>query len=69
VEDILVDGDKAAVRILICGTHGREWSGVPATHKKVSRPALATMRSRNGKHIEIFEIEDRHRLRRLLLDQ
>ena len=35
VEDVIVEGDKAAVRLRFTGTHEGEFMGVPPTHKRI----------------------------------
>ena len=40
VEEVLVDGDRAAARIVIEGTHEGELRGIPPTHRLVSFGAI-----------------------------
>lgn len=47
VEDLMVDGDKVAVRATLHGTHTGEFLGIPATGKTVAVP-LADFGRING---------------------
>jgi steroid delta-isomerase-like uncharacterized protein len=44
VHDVLVDGDRAAARIVISGTHQGEFMGRPATGSAVLFPAINLFR-------------------------
>ncbi|MGH2617359.1 MAG: ester cyclase [Thermomicrobiales bacterium] len=56
-EDILVDGDKAAVRSTIRGTHEGDFL-VPATGLPVEFMAIDIHRVENGQIVETWHIED-----------
>jgi steroid delta-isomerase-like uncharacterized protein len=56
-EDVLVDGDKAAVRSTIRGTHQGDFL-VPATGQPVEFMAIDIHRIENGQIVETWHIED-----------
>lgn len=49
IRELLVEGDKAAVRWTSTGTHQGELLGVPPTGKKLSVDGLTLFECRNGK--------------------
>ena len=49
IEDIVAEGDKAAVRLNVAGTHKGEFRGIPPTGKKVSFTAMAFLTIIDGK--------------------
>ena len=51
-EDVLVDGDKIAVRMTFHGTHKGELMGIPPTGKTVSFEAIIIYRLADGKIVE-----------------
>jgi steroid delta-isomerase-like uncharacterized protein len=52
IEEIIVDDDRAAVRITVRGIHTGEFNGIPPTGKEVSFAAVNLMRFRDGKIAE-----------------
>ncbi|MBT3372465.1 MAG: SnoaL-like domain-containing protein [Rhodospirillaceae bacterium] len=52
IQKILGDGDTVAVYYIFTGVHSGEFNGMPATGKKVSRPAAAFFTVRDGKVAE-----------------
>ena len=59
IEDVLVDGNKAAVRSTIRGTHEGNLFGIlPATGKPVEFMAIDIHRVENGQIVETHHIED-----------
>ncbi|MBK8905385.1 MAG: ester cyclase [Anaerolineaceae bacterium] len=52
VQDILVDGDRTAVRIILTGTHQGELMGIPASGKPVSVSAISILRFAGSKCVE-----------------
>jgi predicted ester cyclase len=54
VEDVLVEGDKSAVRITFTGTHTGEGIGMPPTRLKFVSTAIAIMKWRDGKIAEAW---------------
>jgi predicted ester cyclase len=52
IDDIFVEGDKAAVRWTFTGTHkGKRW-GLPPTNKKIKMWAISINRFAGGKFVE-----------------
>jgi steroid delta-isomerase-like uncharacterized protein len=58
VKQILVDGDKAAVHVLITGTHQGEGMGFPATGKVISLEAIDILRFQDEKVVEHWGVYD-----------
>jgi steroid delta-isomerase-like uncharacterized protein len=59
IEDMVVDGDKVAVRITLTGTHrGPEYKGVKATGKKINLTAMGIHRVNQGKIVESWLLQD-----------
>jgi steroid delta-isomerase-like uncharacterized protein len=54
VEELVVDGDKAANRWSITGTQQGEFMGAPPTGKKTTMSGISMMRIANGKIAEIW---------------
>jgi steroid delta-isomerase-like uncharacterized protein len=52
IDDMILQGDKVAVRFSIRGTHRGDHLGVPATHRTVSFSAMSFVRWRDGKIVE-----------------
>ncbi len=52
VEDLITDGDRAAVRITLTGTHQGELMGIPASGKAISVQAMTILRFENDKCVE-----------------
>jgi steroid delta-isomerase-like uncharacterized protein len=52
VEDVLVEGDKTAVRIKFSGTHTGEGIGMPPTRRKFVATAIVIIQWRDGKIAE-----------------
>ena len=52
VEDVLVEGDKVAVRCHVTGSHKGEGLGFAATHKPIEISGMSIVRIRNGKIVE-----------------
>jgi predicted ester cyclase len=53
-EDLIVEGDKAAVRSIMTGTHQGELMGIPPTGKQVSVPVMLIYRVSGGKIVEFW---------------
>ena len=53
-KDIIVEEDKAAARITAGGTHQGEFTGIPATGKKVTWEEIFICHIKNGKLVEIW---------------
>lgn len=58
IYDLIVDGDKVAVRWTATGTHRAEYEGFPATGKRISFDAISLMRIENGKVVEEWVNQD-----------
>ena len=58
VEDVLVAGDKAAVRSMIRATHEGELFGIPGTGQPIQFMAIDIHRLENGLIVETWHIED-----------
>jgi predicted ester cyclase len=48
VEEVLVDGDRAAVRVVVEGTHQGDFMGTPPTQRPVSFGAIYIFHCRDG---------------------
>ncbi|WP_326568944.1 ester cyclase [Amycolatopsis rhabdoformis] len=62
VDDILVDGDKAAVRWTMTGTHDGDFLGRPATGKAIRLRATVVFGLREGRIAELWPVLDFHGL-------
>jgi steroid delta-isomerase-like uncharacterized protein len=58
IEDMVVEGDKAAVRFTFTGTHKGEFRGIPPTNKKVTVWGISIDRIAGGKFVESWERYD-----------
>jgi steroid delta-isomerase-like uncharacterized protein len=54
VDAVVAEGDRAAVRHRLVGTHAGEFQGVPPTGKAVVVPALVTFRFAEGRVAEAW---------------
>lgn len=54
VDDVIVEGDKVAVRHRLQGTHQAELQGVPATGRQVEVGGIVIFRIENGKIAEAW---------------
>ena len=52
IEDILADGEKAAVRIVLEGTHSGDGLGVPASKAHIRLAGIVIVRVVNGQIVE-----------------
>ena len=52
LHDMVVEGDKAAVRFTFSGTHKGEFMGIPPTNKKVTMWGIYIDRIADGKFVE-----------------
>jgi steroid delta-isomerase-like uncharacterized protein len=62
IDDVLVDGDKAAVRWTLTGTHDGDFHGTPPTGTSISVRATAVLRLRAGRIAELWQVIDVHSL-------
>lgn len=58
VEDTIVEGDKAVIRLRALGTHRGEFLGIPATGRHIDVPLIDIMRARDGKIVEHWGVMD-----------
>ena len=58
LEDVLVDGDKVAVRITARITHAGTFNGIPATGKQAEFWLMSFIRIADGKFAEEWELGD-----------
>ncbi len=49
IEDIIMEGNKAACRVNITGTHNGNFRGIPATNKSIAVGAMTIFRIENNK--------------------
>src|SRR5581483_2891194 len=56
--DVIIDGDKAAIRMTISGKHTGDAMGFPATGKNVRVEGIDILRFANGKVVEHWGISD-----------
>jgi steroid delta-isomerase-like uncharacterized protein len=52
IDELIVDGDRAAVATTITGTHTGELLGMPATGRRLEVVGVDLIRVRNGKIVE-----------------
>ena len=58
IDDMVVEGDKVAIRATLTGTHKGEFMGIPPTNKKVTVWAMCIYRIAGGKFVESWEMMD-----------
>ncbi len=58
IEDVIAEGEKVLVRLRVCGTHGGELMGIPATGRKIDIAVLDLFQFRDGKLIEHWALLD-----------
>jgi steroid delta-isomerase-like uncharacterized protein len=58
VEDILSEGDRVAVRVILEGTHTGQGLGVPPTGRKVSIQGIIILRMVDGQIVEAWNSYD-----------
>ncbi|HWK93022.1 MAG TPA: ester cyclase [Luteimicrobium sp.] len=58
IEDVLVDGDRVAVRTLTSGVHSGELLGVEGTGKRIEFRATDVHRLRDGRVVQTWHLED-----------
>jgi predicted SnoaL-like aldol condensation-catalyzing enzyme len=63
IEDMLADGDRVVTRQTFSGTHRGEWSGVPATGRRVSWAVIDIVRLADGLLVDHWAVADLHGLR------
>lgn len=68
VEDVVVEGDRAAARLVYTGAHRGEWKGIPPTGRTVEVHEMMFFRFEGDKIAEVWEVTDEHALRQQLLE-
>ena len=58
LDDMVVEGNKVAIRCTVTGTHKGEFMGIPSTNKKIKVQAFAIDRVVDGKIVEEWGIYD-----------
>jgi hypothetical protein len=58
INDIIVEGNKAVVRLTVTCTHKGELMGVPATNKKLTMSVIEIDSFAGGKIVEAWEMSD-----------
>jgi predicted ester cyclase len=62
VEDLIASGDKVVVRVRWTGTHTGEYSGAPASGKRVEVRVISIWRFAGGKVVDNWTIQDQFSL-------
>ncbi len=62
IGEVITEGDRAAGRFTLTGTHKGELFGIPPTGKHVTVEGLALGRYENGKLVEGWEVADTQKL-------
>jgi steroid delta-isomerase-like uncharacterized protein len=58
INDIIAEGNKAAIRYTVTCTHKRKLMGIPATHKKLTISVIEIERFAGGRLVESWEMSD-----------
>jgi steroid delta-isomerase-like uncharacterized protein len=58
IEDLVVEGDLAAARVRMSGTHKGDFAGIPATNKSFQIEAMDFLRFRGGQVVEHWGLSD-----------
>lgn len=66
VEDVIEDGDRAAVRIRMRGTHLGTWRDRPATGRSIDLDVAFFLRFEGDRLVEVWEVDDAARRDRQL---
>ncbi len=66
VEEVVVEGDLAAVRARLEGTHEGAWRGAEPTGERVGMSLMMFMRFEDGRMVELWESDDQLGFRRQL---
>jgi len=69
VEDLVVEGNRAAVRLKYGGTHLGPALGIPATGRRMTYAGAAFFTVRDGLVASVWVLGDLYGLRRQLIDQ
>jgi predicted ester cyclase len=66
LEDLLIDGNKLAVRPITTGTHEGQYADLPPTHRRITAAEFAHYRLTNGKFTELWFLADRDSVKQQL---
>ncbi len=66
IEEILVEDNLAATRLILTGTHEGSWAGAEPTGKQVTMSLMMFFRFDEGKMVELWEVDDQLGFRRQL---
>lgn len=66
IEELIAEGDIAAARLTLSGTHQGIWGSAEPTGRQVSMALTMFFRFENGKMVEIWESDDQLGFRRQL---
>jgi steroid delta-isomerase-like uncharacterized protein len=66
IEDLVAEGDRVALRLILSGTQQATWKDIPATGKHVRVTAMMFLRFEEGKVVEIWEDFDEFGMRQQL---
>jgi predicted ester cyclase len=69
IDDMVVEGDKVALRATSTGTHDGEWMGVPATGRHIAFEYAEIYRIADGKVVEYWCLPDMGGLMRQLTEE
>jgi steroid delta-isomerase-like uncharacterized protein len=58
IEDQLAEGDRVATRIVVRGTHGGDFMGIPPTGREVAIKAINIHRVVDGRIVEQWVVSD-----------
>ena len=58
IENVVADGNRVAIKLNQNGTHKLDYSGIPATGSKVTKPAMHLFTLIDGKVLNWFVLED-----------
>jgi len=58
IEDMVAEGDKVVIRVILRGTHNGEFMGVAPTGKKFTQAGITIFRIAGGKIVEGWVIND-----------
>ncbi|MDZ7778672.1 MAG: ester cyclase [Gemmatimonadota bacterium] len=66
INDLVVEGDRVAVRATLTGTHEAPWLDLDATGEQVEMAVMMFMRFEGDRMVELWEVDDQLGLRRQL---
>lgn len=66
LDELLIEGNLSAARLTLTGTHEGHWGGAEPTGKQVTMALMMFSRFKNGKMVELWEVDDQLGFRRQL---